>query len=128
MKITATYNIKDHCKELMVQAKKDGILFAKNILFFILSNESEAYAFVGLKLYENSAIMKCAYVSKKYRGNNLLIKLINLRLKWIKDNKPKIKKVYASCTKMSINSHLKCGAEIVKKYNNGITKIKYEIL
>ncbi len=128
MRIILTRDIIAHCGNLVDQSKKEGLLFSGNLLYFVIYDVFSPYAFFGLKINKTSAIMKCDYVSKDYRGQGTLLKMINARLNWIKDNKPNIKTVYANCTNMALNSHLKSGAKIVTKYKNEITKIKYEIL
>ena len=80
------------------------------------------------KINEKSAIIKCDYVIKSERGNKLLQKMITFRLNWLRIYKPNIKKVTANTTQMATNSHLKCGAKLIKKYKNNITKVQYEIL
>jgi len=128
MRIVLTRDIISHCGDLVHQSRKEGLLFTGNLLYFVVYAKFTPYAFFGLKVNKSSAIMKCAYVSKEYRGQGTLLKMINARLNWIKDNRPNIKSVYANCTKMSLNSHLKSGGKIVAEYKNEITKIKYEIL
>lgn len=128
MKIKTTYNINLYCKELVDKSKKEGLLFSKGILFFILFDNEKPIGFFGLKVNNKSAIIKCDYVSKEYRGNRFLFNMINHRISWLKKKIPRIKYVYANTTEMATSSHIKAGATILKKYKNKITKVKYEIL
>lgn len=128
MTIKTTYDINSLCEDLVTLSKKEGLLFSKNIMFFVVYMKSKPIAFFGLKIMENSAIIKCDYVIKSERGNKLIQKMITFRLNWLRIYKPKIKKVTANTTQMATNSHLKSGAKIIKKYNNNITKVQYEIL
>ena len=115
MTIKTTYDINSLCKDLVTLSKKEGLLFSKNIMFFVVYMKSKP-------------IIKCDYVIKSERGNKLLQKMITFRLNWLRIYKPKIKKVTANTTQMATNSHLKSGAKLIKKYNNNITKVQYEIL
>jgi len=128
MTIIQTHNIDSVCPDLVHLAKKEGLLFSSNIMFFVVFNENDPIAFFGLKLYATSATMKCSYVIKSERGGGLLYNMTEYRLKWLKLNRPKIKIVNANTTKMSLNTHLKHGANIQARYKNGITKLWYEIL
>ena len=127
MKITTTYDIRSICNDLVNQSIKEGLLFSKGILFFVL-HDSEPIAFFGLKINDKTAIIKCDYVSKEYRGNRLLYKMIKYRLNWLKNNIPAVKKAVANTTEMATSSHIKAGAKILKQYKNKITKVEYEIL
>jgi len=128
MNIIYTRNIDSVCPDLVHLAKKEGLLFSGNILFFIVFNEDNPIAFFGLKMSDTSATMKCSYVIKEERGAKLLHSMTKYRLLWLRVNRPKIKKAYANTTKMSLNTHLRLGAKIKKRYKNGITKLYYEIL
>tara|TARA_R100000935_G_C2839135_1_gene170018 strand:- start:4203 stop:4589 length:387 start_codon:yes stop_codon:yes gene_type:complete len=128
MTIIQTHNITSVCPDLVHLAKKEGLLFSGNIMFFVVFNEDDPIAFFGLKLSERTATMKCSYVIKSERRTGLLCRMTRYRLQWLKLNRPKIKKVDANTTKMSLNTHLKEGAKIQARYKNGITKLYYEIL
>ena len=128
MKIKTTFNIRLICNELVEQSKKEGLLFSKGILFFVLHDNEIPVAFFGLKINNKTAIIKCDYVSKDYRGNRLLYKMINYRLNWLKKKVPSVKKVFANTTEMATSSHIKAGAKILNRYKNKITKVEYEIL
>jgi len=128
IEIKTTYNLLQYCKNLVDLSKKDGLLFSGKIFFFIVFKDSEPIAFFGLKLSDKSATMKCSYVSKEHRKKGLLNIMTKARLNWIKDNRPKINKVHANVTKMSLNTHKRLGANVVKIYKNNITKLQYEIL
>ena len=128
MKIKTTYNIRLICNELVEQSKKEGLLFSKGILFFVLHDNKIPVAFFGLKINNKTAIIKCDYVSKDYRGNRLLYKMIKYRLDWLKKKVPSVKKVFANTTEMATSSHIKAGANILNQYKNKITKVEYEIL
>jgi|5_EtaG_2_1085323.scaffolds.fasta_scaffold22952_2 hypothetical protein len=128
MEIKLTYDINSVCKDLVELSKKEGLLFNKNILFFILYNNTEVVGFFGLKIHTKTANIKCDYVTKKYRGNKLLTKMIIHRINWLRKHKPSVNKISLTTTPMATNSHLRCGAKIVKTYKNGITKLEYEIL
>lgn len=128
MTIKTTYDLNSVCSNLVTLSKKEGLLFSKNILFFVVYDQDKPIAFFGLKLNATTALIKCDYVIKSKRGNRLLYKMIIFRLNWLRKNKPKIKKVSANTTEMATSSHIKAGARIIKKYNNNITKIEYEIL
>lgn len=127
MTIIQTHNIDSICPDLVHLAKKEGLLFSGNIMFFVVLNENDPIAFFGLKLSETSAKMKCDYVIKSERGKGLLSKITRYRLKWLKLNRPKIKNVDANATKMALNTHLKQGAKIQQVYKNGITKLYYQL-
>ena len=128
MSIQTTYNLNDVCSELAEQSKKEGLLFSKNILFFVLFEYSKPIAFFGLKISSVTAIMKCDYVQKINRGKRLLYHMINYRLNWIKSNRPNIKTIYANTTEMALGSHIKSGGKIIKRFENKVTRVKHEIL
>lgn len=128
MRIKITKEITSTCNDLVAQSKKEGLLFSKGILFFILYVEENPVAFFGLKINDKTAVIKCDYVSKPHRGNRLLYKMIKYRLDWLKQKYPYIKKVTANTTEMATSSHIKAGAKILKQYKNKITKVEYEIL
>ncbi len=128
MKIKTTYNIRLICNELVEQSKKEGLLFSKGTLFFVLYDQETPFAFFGLKINNKTAIIKCDYVSKDYRGNRLLYKMIKYRLDWLKKKVPSVKKVFANTTEMATSSHIKAGAKILNQYKNKTTKVEYEIL
>ncbi len=108
-------------------AKKEGLLFSENCDYYAYYKDSNIIGFCAIKYVSNNkAVFKCDYVLKEYRGNGLLIHMINFRKRILKEKG--IKNAEANCTKMAVNSHLKCGGEISHKYKNGITKIIYEIL
>lgn len=128
MKIKTTYNIRLICNELVEQSKKEGLLFSKGILFFVLYDQETPFAFFGLKINNKTAIIKCDYVSKDYRGNRFLYKMIKYRLDWLKKKAPSVRRVFANTTEMATSSHIKSGAKILNQYKNKITKVEYEIL
>lgn len=121
MKIKATYNINSVCKDLVEMSKKEGLLFIDNILFFVVYDTEQPIGFFGLRLYKKKALIKCDYVKKENRGNRLLTKMIHYRLRWLKENRPEIKKISLTTTPMATNSHLRCGAKIVKVFKNQVT-------
>lgn len=128
MKIKATYNINSECKDLVEMSKKEGLLFIDNILFFVVYDTEQPIGFFGLRLYKKKALIKCDFVKKENRGNRLLTKMIYYRLRWLKENRPEIKKISLTTTPMATNSHLRCGAKIVKVFKNQVTQLEYEIL
>jgi len=128
LKIKATYNINSVCKDLVEMSKKEGLLFIDNILFFVVYDTEQPIGFFGLRLYKKKALIKCDYVKKENRGNRLLTKMIHYRLRWLKENRPEIKKISLTTTPMATNSHLRCGAKIVKVFKNQVTQLEYEIL
>jgi hypothetical protein len=109
-------------------SKKEGLLFIDNILFFVVYDTEQPIGFFGLRLYKKKALIKCDYVKKENRGNRLLTKMIHYRLRWLKENRPEIKKISLTTTPMATNSHLRCGAKIVKVFKNQVTQLEYEIL
>ena len=111
MKIKATYNINSECKDLVEMSKKEGLLFIDNILFFVVYETEHPIGFFGLRLYKKKALIKCDYVKKENRGNRLLTKMIYYRLRWLKENRPEIKKISLTTTPMATNSHSRCGAK-----------------
>jgi hypothetical protein len=107
-------------------AKKEGLLFSENCDYYgIFNSDLELMGFSAIKYVgKTKAIFKCEYVLSKFRGNSLLLKMIQYRINVLRQNN--IKYVEAHCTIMSKNSHLKCGGKITKVFKNGITKIVYE--
>ena len=128
MRIKTTYNINSICKDLVELSKKEGLLFINKILFFVVYDSEQPIGFFGLRLYKKKALIKCDYVKKENRGNRLLTKMIYYRLRWLKENRPEIKKISLTTTPMATNSHLRCGAKIVKVFKNQVTQLEYEIL
>jgi len=127
LKIEIKSNLNSVEYKIIQNAKKEGLLFSDNIFYFILKDDSSVVGFFGIKYSKDKAIFKCDYVLNDYRGNSFLLKMNIERLRWLKIN-TKIRKVEANATRMALNSHIKAGASIVKKYKNGITKVNYEIL
>jgi hypothetical protein len=127
IRIETTYNINSICPELVNRSKKEGLWFTKDILFFVVFNINEPIAFFGLKIGASKAVIKCDYVSKKYRRQGLLYKFILYRINYLKENYPNIKKITASTTELATNVHLKLGAEFVEKYKCGLTLVEYNI-
>jgi GNAT superfamily N-acetyltransferase len=116
----------DELLPYIAMAKKEGLLFSVNCDYYAYYQGEQIIGFCAIKYSGNKAIFKCSYVLKEYRGNGLLIYMTNFRKKVLKEKG--IKYAEANCTKMSINTHLKCGAKIKKRYKNGITQVIYEIL
>jgi hypothetical protein len=108
-------------------AKKEGLLFINDCDYYGLYSQNDLIAFCAIRYVgKHKAIFKCEYVLKQYRGNNILLAMINYRKQILKDQG--IKVIEANCTSMSKNSHIKCGGKVDKVYKNGITKIVYENL
>jgi GNAT superfamily N-acetyltransferase len=116
----------DELLPYIAMAKKEGLLFSVNCDYYAYYQGEQIIGFCAIKYSGNKATLKCDYVLKEFRGNGLLIHMINFRKRILKEKGIKIAE--ANCTKMAVNSHLKCGAEIEKVFKNGITKVIYEIL
>ena len=54
MTIKTTYDINSLCEDLVTLSKKEGLLFSKNIMFFVVYMKSKPIAFFGLNFFKVS--------------------------------------------------------------------------
>lgn len=106
-------------------SEKEGLLFPKKPPLFIgVYYKDKLVGFGGVVLKKNSAIIKCDYVIKEFRKKGVATKMNKTRLEMLKlighSN------VEANATELAVGFHVNCGAKIIKKYKNGITKVAYE--
>ncbi len=123
--IKSINNIKE-IDNLLKKAIKDGIIFSDKCIFNGMFYNELLIGFCGLLIKNNKAILKCDYILPEYRKRGYLMEMIDFRKIYIKTHYPVISIIEANCTKLALNSHLKCGAKIIKVYKNGITQIRYE--
>lgn len=103
------------------ECKKLGIVFHSSYKYLGYFFNDKIVGCVGWKEFKNSAYLGGSFVINEFRLNGFYKSLNIERFKILKG-----KVITANCTKNSLNFHLKMGGVILKKYNNGITKIKYE--
>ena len=112
---------------LAEEAKRAGILFSKNTLMWIIIDQNEIVGCFGLYLRGSLAVIKCVYVKPRFRGRGWQSKAISFLKGWTIENAPNVREIKANCTAMALNGHLRAGAEIVRKFKNGITEVKHQI-
>jgi hypothetical protein len=105
------------------EAKKAGLVFCKNTIYYGLYNDNELLAFTGILFYKNKAIFKNHYVPEENRGKGYFKILFDFSIKICKELNINI--VEATCTNMSIKEYYKRGFIDIKKYKY-YTKVKNE--
>ena len=128
-RITATYNLKPISLAVVLtykdRMKKEGILFSDKAEYFCLYVNDQAVGFYGVKWAGRSATFKCDWTMPNNRRQGHLYMATILRLARCKERG--VKTVYANCTPMAFGTHRKLGAKIVKRYKNGVVRVKYEL-
>lgn len=105
------------------EAKKTGLVFCKNTIYYGLYNDNELLAFTGILFYKNKAIFKNHFVPYINRGKGYFKILLNYSIEICKNLNYKI--IEATCTKMSIKEYYKRGFVDIKKYKHFI-KVRNE--
>lgn len=117
----------EHYQDIKLQAQKEGILFGKNTeMYGVFDMDNNLTGITGILFGKGKAVLKCSYVPKKYRGKSLLRLMITERMKIISQKQKGINNVTANCTRMSLKEHIRCGAKVLNRYKNGITKVIYK--
>jgi len=104
--------------------KRHNLIFNENTNYIGYFKGKELCGFAGYDVLTNKSILKCSYVLPKFRSLGIYKLLTKYRIDFLKEKN--IKTIQATCTKMSINYHLKNGAKIIKQYKN-YTKIQYDL-
>ena len=104
-------------KDLLSSASKGGILLSERCKYIVYKN----IGLVGVLEAKTSVVFKCAFVKENYRRRGIYQRLFQQRLEYCM--KKKIRRITANVTKFSINTYLKNGFIIVKKYKNGVCKV-----
>ena len=111
-------------------AEAEGILFSDNSIYygFYLNGQGGQYRIMfgfGALLYRGKdCTFKSHFVFPTFRKRGLYCKAFLLQ-KEIAFSKG-VRYLYGNCTKMSVGTHKRLGAEVIKVYKNGITKLRYE--
>lgn len=115
-------------ESIIAEAKRHKLTLTDKIMLFvmILNGEVEPCAICGVVIHGKTAIFKFEFVYEKYRNQGILAFMINERLKMCRT--PLIERVEVNCMPMSINSHVRAGGKIVKRYKYGGAKVVYENL
>ena len=104
----------------------EGILINNKCKYYGAFIDEVMVGFCGILFYQDSALLKCLYVLLEYRNQGIGSALVVFQLKEIGGKG--IDRAIAHCTLNSLSIYQRYGAEIVQKYKNGITKVKYENL
>lgn len=110
----------------ILDAKKDDLIFCKNTEYYGIYNNGILMGFGGILKYRKKVIFKSIYVIPKYRRQGIFKNLLTFLIKTALNNGINIGE--ANCTQMSINELKNRGFIEVKKYNNGVIKVKNENL
>ncbi len=103
--------------------EKAGLIFCKSTIYFGIFDDDCMVGYAGVILYKNKIIDKNIYIYPQYRGRGYFKYFLDWRKNFAKEKN--IKKIEATCTKMSINEYLKRGFETKEKYKN-CTKVIHE--
>jgi len=116
----------DSIKHYQKPAEKDGILFSSNSDYYGFYIDGEFFGF-GAVLYKGQdATSKSDWIFPEYRRKGLYLKVYPMKKQMAFDRG--IRYLHGHCTEMSIGAHVQMGADVIKVYKNGITKIRYENL
>jgi len=114
----------DDFKEYIKKAKKSGLVFCKNTVYYGLFKNEEMIGFTGILPYSNKFVFKNSFVLEKHRGKGYHKKMMDYRIKLAKLSGVKI--IEATCTNMSLNNYLKYDFKIIKEYKL-YTKVRKHI-
>ena len=105
-------------------SKKEGISFAKNSVYYGFYINNKLFGFGALLYKGQDCTFKTHYVFPPFRNKGLYGKAFVLQKQIAFDNG--IKYLYGNCTKMSIGTHIRLGAEVIEVFKNGVTRVRYE--
>lgn len=105
-------------------AEAEGILFSDNSTYYAFYLNGRMFGFGAILYKGKDATSKSDWIFPPFRKKGLYGKAFELKKQLAFDNG--IKYLHGHCTTMSIGTHKRLGAEIIKVYKNGITKIRYE--
>ena len=111
---------------LINAAETDGILFSRCCSYYAALLDNEIIGLCAILFLVRAAWLKCNFVLPTYRGRGYGFKMICWRLRECAARG--ITRVFAHCTPMAVNIHLRAGAKMVGRFKNGIIKVKYESL
>lgn len=112
------------CIAIIELAKNEQLSLSKNIELFAVKKNNEIIAISGIVHTGKTAVLKFAFVKPNYRNKGILSYMIDKRIEILKSRG--VKKINVNCMPMSIGSHLRKGARIIKNYKYGGAKVIYE--
>lgn len=124
--MTIKYDLINNYPDLLLAAKKEGVLFTKNTLMFIVEEEAKIIGCCGVLISGTTAKFKALFVYQQYRKKGVGSACIEYRKEFIKAHYKGIKKFKANCTEHSYRLFLKQGFQITREFKNGIKEMTYE--
>ncbi len=97
-------------------AKRSNLVFCDNTDYYAMYRENEIVAFCGVLKYKNKWVFKNEFTLEEHRGNGYHKQLMNFRIRMAKELG--VKRIEATCTKMSINNYIKYGFKVIHEYKN----------
>lgn len=104
--------------------KKNNLIFHENTNYIGFYDKKELVAISGYDVLKSKSVLRSTYVLPSHRSKGIYDSLVKYRIDLLKSKGVKI--IEMTCTKMSINYHLKRGAIITKQFKN-YTKIQYQL-
>ena len=95
-------------------AKESGLIFCDSTEYYAFYHNGNIVAITGLIWYKNKTVFKNSFVLPNYRGYGIYRNLFEFRLNLTKTRN--IRKIEATCTKMSLKLWLDKGAVLIKQY------------
>jgi len=105
-------------------AKKHNLIFHENTNYIGFYDKKKLVAISGYEVLKSKSLLRSTYVLPEYRGQGIYDKLVKHRVSFLLNKGVKV--IEMTCTKMSIDYHLKRGATITKQFKN-YTKIQYKL-
>lgn len=123
-KLTFRQVAENDASEIILMAKKCQLTITKGLILFCVSLNNKDVGICGYMQNKDSAKFKFDYVIPEYRQNGILANMIKFRINYAIKNKAK--NILVNAMPMAVNSHIKAGARILKKYKYGGMKLIYE--
>ena len=105
-------------------AKKEGISFANKSVYYGFYIKDKMFGFGALLYAGKDCTFKSHFVFPPFRNKGLYGKAFEIKKQIAFDTG--IRYLYGNCTKMSVGTHIRLGAEVIEVFKNGVTRLRYE--
>lgn len=115
---------KDEALLFLIDGKKEGLCFCASTEYYGYFENSRLVGIAGLIMYSNKVVFKNNFVIKSHRRMGICRKLFDFGMGIVLSKG--IKKVEATCTKMSLPMWLNLDAKVIAQYKY-YTKVQIDL-